>query len=285
MNVAAPGMVEKFATVGPFRIRFLDNEVGEAAEVVVLLHDGAWGASADATWQRTFAHLPAGVRVIAPDLLGFGGSDKAVFLDRSPYGFRALAVFDLLDHVGITGRVHLVGNSFGGSVALRALELPQADERLASVTTISGTGGPWRTPLALRELGSFDGTTADMDRLMRLVTEPFEGWQAYLGERVAWAKAPGHFQSMMAPHHKPAPALQVERPADPFPATLVDVAIPVHIVAGLRDPLVEPGWASLLAAQFASEVRVSEMDASHSPNLSHPQETWQLVWDFVCSVR
>ena len=281
MTTHPSSVQEQHATAGSFQIRYLEKSAPAGSPVVVLLHDGAWGASAEATWGRTFSFIPDDLRVIAPDLLGFGGSDKAVFLDRSPYGFRAKAVFDLLETLGVTEPVHIVGNSFGGSVALRALELPELAGRIASVTTISGTGGPWRSELALRELGAFDGTESDMGRIMKLVTDPFEGWDEYLTERIEWAKAPGHFGTMVAPHQKAPETLSVERPADPFPGSLAGIKVPVHIIAGLRDPLVEPGWPALLADAIGGAAHVSEIDGGHSPNLDQPGETWQLVEGFI----
>ena len=62
-----------------------------------------------------------------------------MFLDRSPYSFRADHIFALLDRLGITQPVHVIGNSFGGSVAIRMLETHSP--RLASVASINGTGG------------------------------------------------------------------------------------------------------------------------------------------------
>ena len=280
MTISTPTRV-LHAEAGSFRIRYLEKVAQAGAPVIVLLHDGAWGASADVTWDRTLSFIPDDLRVIAPDLLGFGGSDKVVFLDRSPYAFRARAVFELLDTLGIAGPVHLIGNSFGGSVALRALEVPELRDRIASVTTISGTGGPWRTELAVRELGVFDGTESDLARILLLVTERFDGWDEHLSQRLDWAKAPGHFGSMVAPHQQVPEALSAVRPADLFPATLSELGVPVHIIAGLRDPLVEPGWSTLLADAIGASARISEIDAGHSPNLYAPGETWALIEPFI----
>ena len=82
MTISTPTRV-LHAEAGSFRIRYLEKVAQAGAPVIVLLHDGAWGASADVTWDRTLSFIPDDLRVIAPDLLGFGGSDKVVFLDRS----------------------------------------------------------------------------------------------------------------------------------------------------------------------------------------------------------
>lgn len=74
-------------------------------------------------------------RVIVPDLPGFGSSTK----DIPDYSMRAHAQYlvELLDELGID-RVHVVGFSFGGGVAL---ELWQRDPAAtASVTLLASTG-------------------------------------------------------------------------------------------------------------------------------------------------
>jgi len=53
---------------------------------LLLLHDGMYGADALTAWDQVAPILAEKYFVIAPDLLGFGQSDKVVFLDRSPYG-------------------------------------------------------------------------------------------------------------------------------------------------------------------------------------------------------
>jgi pimeloyl-ACP methyl ester carboxylesterase len=56
--------------------------------------------------------LAADFRVYAPDLLGFGRSDKVVFLDRAPYAPCVQQIADFCRAVGIE-RAHFVGTSFG----------------------------------------------------------------------------------------------------------------------------------------------------------------------------
>ncbi len=41
---------------------------------VVLLHGGEFGVSAEIGWERSIAALATYHRVVAPDMLGFGGS-------------------------------------------------------------------------------------------------------------------------------------------------------------------------------------------------------------------
>lgn len=264
--------------VNDLETRYLEGGPQDAPPVV-LLHDGAWGASADVTWGDVLPLAAATHRVIAPDLLGFGGSAKSIRTDQSPFGFRIRHVLALLDQLGIDRPVHVIGSSFGGSVGLRALTDPRVRPRLASVTSISGTGGPWRTP-AGAALGSFDGTRDDTARIVGLLCDDFDGLEAQIDRRHEWARSPGHYAAAAAIHIPVPEALQFERPADPYPSNLAGVDTPVLLVECTRDDLVERGWTKHMRDVLPT-VEVAELDHKHSPNITDPQETWTVLADFV----
>lgn len=92
------------------RLAYVDEGHGD---VLLLLH-GMAGSSA--TWRSVIPALSRDFRVVAPDLLGHGGSDKP----RSDYSLGAFAVLlrDLLDALGIT-RATIVGHSLGGGIAMQ----------------------------------------------------------------------------------------------------------------------------------------------------------------------
>jgi pimeloyl-ACP methyl ester carboxylesterase len=136
--------------------------------------------------------------VLAPDMLGFGGTDKAVFLDRSSHAYRTAHLTSFLDTVGVEGPVDVVGNSFGGALALRALVGPER-MNIKSVVSISGSGGPWRTQTAIDELGRWDGTISDLARVVNLLIDDGDAYDAHLAERMDWASAPGHVRAIRAP--------------------------------------------------------------------------------------
>ncbi|WP_228003028.1 alpha/beta fold hydrolase [Nocardia australiensis] len=270
--------IENIVTVDGAATRYLSAGT-PGKPVVVFLHDGAWGGSADVTWGDVIPLAAADYHVIAPDLLGFGGTAKTVALDTSPFAFRTSHLFRLLDELGIDSPVHLVGNSFGGSIALRALTDSKFVDRIASVTTVNGTGGPWKTE-TMAQLGAFDGTVEDVRRLVGLLCDPFDEFEAQVALRHKWATQPGHYQCMFAPHIPVPEAAQVARPADPYPANLTGTTTPVLLLEGENDVLVESGWAARIA-EFAPHARVVTMAAMHAPNITHPEQTWQILGSFL----
>ncbi|MEC3979319.1 alpha/beta fold hydrolase [Amycolatopsis sp. H20-H5] len=95
------------------------------------------------TWLSVLSALADEFTVIAPDLLGHGGSDKP----RADYSVAAYAcaMRDLLATLDVE-RVSVVGHSLGGGVAMQfAYQFPQLCERLVLVS--SGGVGPEVHPL------------------------------------------------------------------------------------------------------------------------------------------
>jgi pimeloyl-ACP methyl ester carboxylesterase len=85
------------------------------------------------TWLHVFSALAEHFTVIAPDLLGHGGSDKP----RADYAAAAYAcgMRDLLTVLDVD-RATVVGHSLGGGVAMQfAYQFPERCERLVLVST------------------------------------------------------------------------------------------------------------------------------------------------------
>jgi pimeloyl-ACP methyl ester carboxylesterase len=94
------------------RIRFV--EAGSGAPLI-LLHDYL---ASRVVWDDVLPGLAEHFRVIAPDLPGFGESEKPP-PGRYRYGFEAFSesLVDLIAAVGL-GRVSLCGHALGGAIAL-----------------------------------------------------------------------------------------------------------------------------------------------------------------------
>ena len=104
-------MLPKRIRVDALSVRHFD--VGKGAPVL-LLHGASLGSSAD-VWGRNLAPLAAhGLRVIAPDLPGFGGTDNP---DDVSLAYREQFVLTFMDALKIE-RAALVGHSQAGRIAL-----------------------------------------------------------------------------------------------------------------------------------------------------------------------
>ena len=112
------------------------HDVG-SGEAVLLLHGSGAGVSGWANWRMLIPELARKWRVLAPDLVGFGYTETP-----ADFTFRFMdswvdQILGVLDSLGIE-RAHIVGNSFGGAVALwLAHRAPERTGRLI----LMGPGG------------------------------------------------------------------------------------------------------------------------------------------------
>jgi 4,5:9,10-diseco-3-hydroxy-5,9,17-trioxoandrosta-1(10),2-diene-4-oate hydrolase len=124
---------ERTVTVAGKPIFVSETGTGPA---VVMLHGGGPGASGVSNYSRNIDALATHFRVIVPDMPGYGGSAKGVDHD-DPFGYLADMIRGLIDELGID-TAHLIGNSYGGSAALRlALDTPHRVGKLV----LMGPGG------------------------------------------------------------------------------------------------------------------------------------------------
>ncbi len=124
---------------GELRMAYVDVDPapGEGAPVALLLHG-------EPSWSFLYRHVidrltAAGIRCVAPDLVGFGRSDKPTATTDHSYArhvewVRALA-FDVLDLHEVT----LVGQDWGGLIGLRLVA--ENPDRFAGVVA-ANTGLP-----------------------------------------------------------------------------------------------------------------------------------------------
>lgn len=115
------------------------HDLGEGP-VVLLIHGSGPGVTAWANWRLTMPELAKRFRVIAPDMVGFGETER-------PAGYRysmenwVAHLLGLLDALGVK-QAHVVGNSFGGGLALAlAIKAPRRVGRLALMGS-AGTAFP-----------------------------------------------------------------------------------------------------------------------------------------------
>lgn len=104
------------------------HDVGSGSPVL-LVHGSGPGVSAWANWRLVLPGLARQFRVIAPDIVGFGYTEVPSGYDFTLAQWRQHLI-GLLDALRLD-RVSIVGNSFGGALALSvAASAPQRVERL-----------------------------------------------------------------------------------------------------------------------------------------------------------
>jgi haloalkane dehalogenase len=124
-----------YRTVDGLRLAHLDE--GEGAPVVFLHGEPTWSF----LWRKVIPPVrDAGFRCIAPDLAGFGRSDKPTAIDYYSYDRHVEQTATLLEDLDLRAATMVV-HDWGGPIGLRlAVEHPDRIERLVIMDTGLFTG-------------------------------------------------------------------------------------------------------------------------------------------------
>lgn len=150
--------IGSYVDAGGIKTNYL--EVGDGPPVV-LVHGSGPGVTAYANWRLTMPGLAPAFRVLAPDMAGFGFSDK-------PGGVADLAawvgqIIGFLDALGIE-RASVVGNSFGGSIGIRlATDHPDRVDRLV---LMGATGISFPITEGLDQVWGYQPSFENMRRIL-----------------------------------------------------------------------------------------------------------------------
>ncbi|MBV8956799.1 MAG: alpha/beta fold hydrolase [Solirubrobacterales bacterium] len=125
----------EYRTLDGLRLAHLD--VGEGPPVVFFHGEPTWSF----LWRKVIVPVrDAGFRCIAPDLPGFGRSDKPVELDWYSYDRHVASVAPLLEQLDLRDAT-LVVHDWGGPIGLRlAVEHPERITRIVVLDTGLFTG-------------------------------------------------------------------------------------------------------------------------------------------------
>lgn len=129
---------------------------------ILLLHGSGPGVSAWANWRLVIPELAGDFRVIAPDVVGYGFTDR-------PEGIRydldvwIRHVVDLLDALGLD-TVGVVGNSFGGALALHLAHRHPA--RVSRLVLMGAVGVPFPLTPGLDRAWGYEPSVERMRELL-----------------------------------------------------------------------------------------------------------------------
>lgn len=120
------------------------TEAGQGEPVILLHGIPTWSF----LYNDVIPLLAPGARVIVPDFLGHGYSDKRDFFDRSLVAQTAM-IIRLMDHLGIA-RAHFVGHDTGGGVSLiMAIQHPERVAKLVLTNAVAYDSWPIDDMIAL----------------------------------------------------------------------------------------------------------------------------------------
>lgn len=247
-----------------------------SSPTVLLLHDGGFGSDARSCWEPLIPLLAEHYHVVAPDLLGHGGSPKAFFFDRDPMTQRLWHTTGFVAALGLRD-VAYVGSSFGGGMVLQGCTRGVLSMRAG--VSIAGPGGIFMTPamFALQNYEpSLEAARAIAEKLM---LDPSED---EVKRRYEATLQPGHWEALAAARMR-NPALTDEGPdwRPQYQERLRTVQTPILLVAGDQDDLVEEDWEKRIADLLPNGSSVEIAPARHQPHIDHPEEVADVLVKFL----
>jgi 2-hydroxymuconate-semialdehyde hydrolase len=250
------------------------HDVG-SGDPVLMIHGSGPGVTAFANWRLSMPVLAQNFRVIAPDMAGFGYTERPEGATYSMENWVSHAL-GLLDALKIE-RAHIVGNSFGGGLAL-ALAI-RAPERVNRMVLMGPAGTPFKLTQGLDDVWGYTPSFENMRKIMdifaydrNLVTDELAKLRYEASIRPGYQES---FASMF-----PAPRQRwVDALASPEEAlrALPHDALIIH---GREDKVI-PLSASLRLFELLPKSQLHVFgQCGHWTQIEHAQRFCRLVSDF-----
>lgn len=251
------------------------HDQGEGSPVL-LIHGSGPGVTAWANWRGIIPQLARTRRVIAPDMLGFGYSERPVDqrYDQRRWVEHALGVLDAL---GIE-QVDIVGNSFGGGLALAlAIRHP---ERVRRLVLMGSVGVSFPITAGLEAAWGYTPSLASMRRLLDLFAFDRSLVTDELAELRYQASIRPGFQESFAAMFSPPRQCGV----DDLASDEADIRALPHetlVIHGREDQII-PLEASLTLARLISNSQLHVFGhCGHWTQIEHAERFARLVEDFL----
>jgi 2-hydroxymuconate-semialdehyde hydrolase len=251
------------------------HDVGSGSPLL-MIHGSGPGVSAWANWRLSIPVLAQRARVIAPDMVGFGFSDRPAgqCFDMDHWVAQAVGVLDALD----VERADLVGNSFGGALALAlAIRHPQRVRRLVLMGAV---GVPFTITPGLDAVWGYEPSLKTMRSLLDIFAhDPTLATDELAQLRYEASIRPGFHESFSAMF--PAPR---QRWVDAMCSAESDIRALPHetLVLHGREDRVIPLANSLTLAQWIPNSQLHVFGhCGHWTQIEHTARFNRLVSDFL----
>src|SRR5918992_1506636 len=263
--------------VGDIKTHFL--EAGSGPDLL-LLHGGEYGASAEITWKHSIEALARQFHVVAPDILGWGETEK-IYSFSDPAGYRINHMKRFLETIGVS-KAYFVGNSAGGGLLLRASVLDPAPLQILKMVTICGNASVFKT----QSQADLENYTPSFDNMKKIVALLYHDakWQTKenIRERYESSIVPGAWEALSAARLR-SPAHQARSGPEEFVQKLSQLRVPLLIMSCEHDPLNQSDW-DLDFQKIVPGSRVPRFKHSaHEPQIEETEEFNRVLTDFLLS--
>jgi pimeloyl-ACP methyl ester carboxylesterase len=271
-------VTRQYCHIGSRTIAYLDSAPGDdKLRALVLLHAFPIGAN---LWEPQVRHIPAGWRLITPDLRGFGGSTELDSLSGASMNDYAQDVIDLMDELGVK-RAVVGGASMGGYAAFALLQLAGGRiEGLILANTRAGADpsearANRRNMLALVDREGPSGVARDMmPRLLGKTTQESNPEIEAFVRRLIKQQSPIAIRTAIS--------RMMHRP-DSTPL-LPTITVPTLVITGEEDELIPVDESRAMAKAIPGATLVIVPRAGHLANLEQPEAFNQALHEFLAKL-
>ena len=267
-----PEIAESVLAAG---IRTNVHDVGSGPPVL-LIHGSGPGVSAWANWRLVMPELAKQARVIAPDMVGFGFTERPAGqrYDMDTWVAQAVGLLDALD----IERTDLVGNSFGGALAM-ALTIAHP-QRVRRLVLMGSVGVPFAITPGLNAVWGYSPSFQAMRGLLDLFAYDRRLVNDELAQlRFEASIRPGFQESFSAMF--PAPR---QRWVDAMTSPEADIRRIAHetlVIHGREDQVI-PLANSLTLAQWIARAQLHVYpQCGHWTQIEHAARFAELVGHFL----
>ena len=259
-------MIEKSIKINNNKIRYLEG--GNSENILLLLH--GLGASAE-RWEYVIPLFAKKFRVIVPDIIGFGYSDKPM-VDYTIDYFTEF-IYKFVTKIGIN-ELNIIGSSFGGQIATEFIINHNVSVKKLVLVSPSGT---------------MKHSTPALDAYISAALYPnndsaLNAFQVMSGRKKINEKiVSGFMERMQLPNAKRA-----------FMSTLLEltnseitikklklITIPTLIVWGENDPVIPIKYAQSFVSAI-NDCRFYKMvGCGHTPYVEKPEKFFEIMSNFL----
>ena len=277
MNVSSSPEIGRSIVAAGIKTNFHDAGEGTpGSSTVLLIHGSGPGVTAWANWRLTIPELAKRSRVLAPDLVGFGFTERP---EGIQYGLdawveHAVGVLDALN----VEQTDVVGNSFGGGIALAlAIRHPK---RVRKLVLMGSVGIPFQITPALDAVWGYEPSPQTMRSLLDLFAFDRSLATDELAELRYRASIQPGFQEAFAAMF-PAPR---QRWVDGLASEYADIMALPHdtlIIHGRDDQVIPPDNALRLNHLISRSQAHIFGRCGHWVQIEHAARFNRLVGDFL----
>lgn len=261
--------------VGDIQTHFL--EAGKGPDLV-LLHGGEFGASAENSWKYNIEPLSKRFHVIAPDMLGYGLTDK-IYSFTNPAAFRIKHLRRFFEQIEV-GKAYFVGNSAGAGTILRAAVSEPAAFKIDKMVTICGNASIFKTE-SQAALEDYTPSMENMAALMKLLFhDPKWLAEETVRERYEASITHGAWEALSAARLR-RPGYQSGSNIEEFKRKLARLELPFLIMACEHDRLNPTDWEVKLQ-EIVKNSRVHRFrHSAHEPQIEEAEEFNRVLTQFL----